>query len=437
MSSRTTNVHVLRVGVLVGGRLIEERVLRPRESLTIGSARRNIITLPGAGLPDRLPLIIHRQGRYRLLLPENLELRLVEEGGQVLDGDGARGAGKRLPDGRHTIPLTPNHRGKITIGDHALLFQFVRPPPRMPRRAFRIPIWRRVDALLWLCFIASALLHTGVLVHARAQPRPAPITIEQIIDRFPELATIHFRPLPKKGLDEKDPKPTPATVKTDLADIKDHPDQEMAVAMVPREQQNPIESRLNRGIMKMLRTRNLDGNSLFGGHTIIGTDDLLGRAGRILQCCASGIRPSLRQGDDQASDLGNTIVASTRMMGNIALGSKIQRARPPVLEAPVVEDGAAPNDLGATLRRYMPAVTACYERALKLNPRLSGKYYLDLRVADSGRVSQVDIRAAQGATDPGLEACLQKRVIRWRFHVLTEGPLELTIPVILTPRTAI
>ena len=42
---------ILRIGVLLGGKIVEERLIRERTSVTIGQSMKNTFSIPVEGLP--------------------------------------------------------------------------------------------------------------------------------------------------------------------------------------------------------------------------------------------------------------------------------------------------------------------------------------------------------------------------------------------------
>jgi hypothetical protein len=93
----------LRVGVLFGDRLVEERLCRPHQALTIGSSPRCTLTVPAPGLPRRWRLFELRRGRRELRLAPAMEARWAGDGGTSAAASGAVGAetARRPAGARH------------------------------------------------------------------------------------------------------------------------------------------------------------------------------------------------------------------------------------------------------------------------------------------------------------------------------------------------
>jgi hypothetical protein len=126
---------ILRIGVARAGRIVHEKLIRPGETVTVGDSPRNTFVLPGTGLPPRHEMFVARGGSYTLRLPSGIEAKISgQDGIRDLEELRARGEASRRGD-TCVVPLTESTRGKLTIGDFTLLFQFVPAPPEPARQA--------------------------------------------------------------------------------------------------------------------------------------------------------------------------------------------------------------------------------------------------------------------------------------------------------------
>jgi hypothetical protein len=156
---------ILRIGIVQGGRIIEERLLRHKEAITIGQAPKNKFMIPSPRVPITYTLIDVKGGRYILCFEKGMLGKiLVDE--EILDLKSI--AKRRLAerkDAKFRFPLSDESRGKIVLGDVTLLFQFVTPPPEVPR--LQLPAeakgawWRNMDKALLGTFFLSLLLLGG------------------------------------------------------------------------------------------------------------------------------------------------------------------------------------------------------------------------------------------------------------------------------------
>jgi hypothetical protein len=100
------------------------------------------------------------------------------------------------------------------------------------------------------------------------------------------------------------------------------------------------------------------------------------------------------------------------------------------VDRPVLEGGHADLDsIAREIRSRRKAIAACYERALKLKPTLTGKLVVRFSITGAGTVSAVDIDDdTLGAPEVG--SCVRALILRWRFAPPAEAPVELSFPFV-------
>ena len=92
--------------------------------------------------------------------------------------------------------------------------------------------------------------------------------------------------------------------------------------------------------------------------------------------------------------------------------------------------GRAPKDASVTLRGWvrtrLGAIKACYERALKRNPTLSGKVVIHWTITQAGTVSGVDVES-DTLGDAEVASCINRSfVVLWRTACISAfGSLRL------------
>jgi len=98
-------------------------------------------------------------------------------------------------------------------------------------------------------------------------------------------------------------------------------------------------------------------------------------------------------------------------------------------EAPAVDGSLDAGLIAREVRARMGAVKACYERALKRNPNLSGKIALHWTITPSGTVQGVETEN-DSLGDPEVANCIKQLVMRWRFPAPSGGSVEVSIPFV-------
>ena len=124
---------ILRVGVIQGGRIVEEKLVRKREDVTIGQSAKNTFILPSSHLSKSYKIFEAKGESYFLAFDDSMEGR-VSLHDQVLDLKSVAKSGEvKKKGGRYLVELDDNSRGKVQMGEFTLLFQFVDKPPVLPR----------------------------------------------------------------------------------------------------------------------------------------------------------------------------------------------------------------------------------------------------------------------------------------------------------------
>ena len=98
-------------------------------------------------------------------------------------------------------------------------------------------------------------------------------------------------------------------------------------------------------------------------------------------------------------------------------------------EAPAVDGELDPSLVSKEVRTRIGAIKACYERALKRNPNLSGKIKVRWTITAAGTVSAVEIEE-DNLGDNEVSSCIKGLVIRWRFPAPSGGSVEVVYPFV-------
>jgi outer membrane biosynthesis protein TonB len=427
----------LRVGIVQGGRIVEERVFRAGETITLGPRAADTFIVPPDVLARPWRLFEERGGRLALRLAPEMTARLAA-GGELSAWDAAPGEPLRaivLPDGA---------RGKVTLGDTTVLFQRIRPPAPRPRPQLPASVRRQVLADLDLPFVGLAslafLLHLAMVIYLRQVDWPRRPVIDELPDRFLHeiarrprpAAPVAARPEPKPGAPSR-AKPRPHAV--EAAPAKPEPK--------PVESDAERRARLEREVQKMgvvaLITAKADGASaaqdLLGpGGVEQSVEEALKGVGGLTVAGEGSLRlPRLGAGTGKVAT--PTPLPSGVSIARAKIDGVVERAiKTDVREGPPsVEDGHVDAAaIAREIRGRRKAIAACYERALKQRPTLAGKLVVRFSLTAAGTVSAADVDDdTLGA--PDVAACIRAVVLHWRFPPLAEGPAELSFPFVFQP----
>jgi hypothetical protein len=169
-SASAPRQRILRIGVLLGGKIVEERLIRERVPVSIGQSMKNTFSIPIEGLPLEFTLFAIDEGRYSLRFLSKMDGRLSDAGGQVNTLEALKSKGASNHGDYYQAPLTDSARGKLSLGDLTILFQFVTEPPRQPKpmlpASVRGTFADRFDPRLLVIVGTSIILHFMVVIIA-------------------------------------------------------------------------------------------------------------------------------------------------------------------------------------------------------------------------------------------------------------------------------
>ena len=448
---------ILRIGIIQGGRIVEERLVRKRENITIGQSAKNMFVVPSEALPRNWLLFEASGSQYVAHFSDGMDARIAV-GNEIISLSQLKQTGKIQKKGASwPLPLDERSRGKISLADMTILFQFVTPPPPQPRP--QLPASVRGSALTgvdWFFTTIAAisfLLHLVLIIYLRNVDWPRKPDIEAVPDRFVQMvvkkqeepkkveekkpteekkAEEEKKPEKKKGADEAEKKPKHELTdeeKAKLAEEKAKADAERRARLA--EQVNST------GLLKLLGAR-ADGEGSIAD--VLGKGDVDRDQEKAFQG-VGGV--GVANNNDQLRGIksGGTgsgrvaAVGSLRGGAGIAGGGTGAAASEKKVsgvvksEAPAVDGELDPAMVAKEVRTRLGAIKACYERALKRNPNLSGKVVIHWTITQAGTVSGVDVEQ-DTLGDAEVASCIKSLVARWRFPAPSGGSVEVSFPFV-------
>ncbi|MEZ4337591.1 MAG: hypothetical protein R3B82_13310 [Sandaracinaceae bacterium] len=107
VANRPVGPKVLRIGLIQGDKIVEERIIRKRETVTVGSSEKNHFVVSAGGLSSRFELFQLVGNDYILNFTDQMRGRVGLAGGvKVLDGSPSGGAARRTATTRSSSPRT-------------------------------------------------------------------------------------------------------------------------------------------------------------------------------------------------------------------------------------------------------------------------------------------------------------------------------------------
>lgn len=456
----TSGPKVLRIGVIQAGKIVEERIIRRRETVSVGSSERNHFVVQS--MPARFELFQLVGNDYILNFTEEMRGRVglpagVQDLAQLRASGAARNAGSYWQ-----VKLNDTSRGKVTIGDTTLLFQFVTPPPVQPRpqlpAAARGGFVKGIDWVFTAFITFSFMMHFGFIIYLEN----ADWELEDGLGELPpELA--------RMILDE--PPPPPVEEET-TEEVTDAPAEEAVAEATPTRAPASNANAQNSGAdapsaaeatarmaeeagaaAEMLLVGALGGEAdsafrdvLAGGAVTGNAADVLAQANGVgVATGAAGGALRSRGGGGNGSGEGGGLGGLTRAGGEGATAQQAEGTQ--VVEVRVrgnlrLEGGEAIGGDGdfaaaqvvALIRQRLSAIRACYERELRRNPQLAGKVTVDFTIQTTGSVSGV--RASENTTgDAAVATCVTGVVQRFRWNPGPEGgSVTFSYPFVFAPQ---
>jgi len=447
-SAPTTAKKALRVGLIRNGKIVEERLFRHQEAVTIGVAPRVTFSVDSPLLGQSFTLLAHRGGIYRLAFVEGMQGKIATDDATVNLDDSVisletlKSQQLVTRSGReYHLPLTETTRGKVVMGETTLLFQFVLPPlepvqPVLPEAA-QYSIWTTIyneriylaSLLLWTV-ISVVLLAWGRV--QKMEPLSKADMLKKLPDRFAKL--VMEKPVEIKPM-ATDPSLLSDERKKDVADAD--ADRGKAEKKPTEQQRAAMKKRIaSKGLIGLIGTTRSDrgggavANLFAEGGLGQDLDAALATVGGV-QVASSDTPVTARSaasGSAAKADIGDL---ATSGGGQVALGGKQEKQ----LQANItrgdaeIEGSLDEPTINRVVQRHMSGIKYCYERELKRNANLAGKIVLRWTIEESGRVSGIEIEQ-DTMQNRNVSECMKSKVRTWRFPAPGGGSVLVAYPFI-------
>lgn len=412
VSSPSTKV--LRVALARGGRIVEERVLRERTTITCGTSERCVFVVGGAA-PEVHALFEIVAGRY--VLNVTREMR-----GTIATSSGTHDLAALAAVGS-SLSLDDDARGKVVLGDTAVLFQHVDAP--VEARA-KLPLSVRrglgVDWNLTVIAAFSFLFHFG-LVGASYSDFADPVhdegSIVSVVDQIRNLPSpidvesTPADPLPQPSPDkppstDSQPSKTPSTVATTT-----HAPPASPGVSVNEAEQARVAILLAYGSGQ--RVAVLDPNA-----PMLPAGVWVGRPGDPRDPNAIPTKPDAPlfvPGTPGPIPTTNVHVDP----GPIAI-------KPPALPPVVVSPGPPVGPVDPTpLASLSPRARYCYQQALLRNPDQQGRVVIAIKVGPGGDVVGSNVVSSSGL-DASVGQCILGATTALRFKSPGPSGGQINVP---------
>ncbi len=429
----------LRVGIILGGKIVEERLVRKRTNITVGQSAKNTFSVPIEGLPREWPMFIVHDDRYALQFTDHMDGR-ISDGNEVYTLSALKGSHAQQRGEAWVIPLAETARGKIVVGEMTLLFQFVAAPPLQPRphlpASVRGSFADRIDPHLAVVLAISLAVHAGIAIAAS--------NIDKKKDRTDKIYEAVFKPKKvsarfkrvkikakaddKGKADAKKDGDKKKTAKKPSKKPSKKPGKKPAKSGGDKNKTKTPERVSDEQIERTVQITVGAGGGLLGPE-----GDNTRSAARDLDKTIAAVKTSGDRVGKVGAGKGDRVArggdarrvgAGERAKGpNVGKGVEDtgKKAKPRVPKSRIRLGGRAkgsdaknlsPQIVTRTIqRRFMNGLRSCHKLVLKTDPNAGGKVTLKFTVGESGRVVSASVNGFNGTVDN----CIQKRMLRWRF----------------------
>lgn len=449
--AQQTGPKVLRIGLVHAGRIIEERIVKQRTSVTVGASERSMFVVPSPNIPPQFKLFELIGNDYYLNFLDGMSGRVALQTG-ITDIAALKGQARRVGPA-YQVKLTEEARGKIVLGETTFLFQFVAPPPVQPRPqlplAVKAGVAAAVDWNLTIIAAFSFMLHFG-LVGAMYSDWMDPVVNDDITAGLIDMVKNAQPPAVEEKPPEtaptatttateapKDPTPAPSAARTGggkpahggSTGGSGNPDPRVVNQLLGEAEQAKIAilaalggGTSTSGTLKDDHGAPVDLNSIAnkgGGVSNSGSNlntNLGGGGGPVTPGRGGGNLQDIRGGGDTGPGGVTTAGTATKVVitGNVTSGGV--SASVPVSNAEAVIRG-----------QIAGAARACYNRGLQTNPNQSGRVVILIQVGPSGEVQSASV-ASNSGLDPSVASCIASAARRARFDAPGGGGSTLSAP---------
>jgi hypothetical protein len=446
---------VLRIGLIQAGKIVEERIVRKRETVSVGSSEKNHFIVQVQDLPSRFELFQLVGTDYILNFTDKMKGRVGLPGG-VQDLDQLRASGGARNAGTHwQVKLNDTSRGKVSIGTTTLLFQFVTPPPVQPRpqlpAAARGGFVKSIDWLFTAFVVFSYMLFFGFVVYLESADWPLEQGIAGIPDDFqryifeeppppPEETPAEETPTEEAPAEEAPAEEAPRNPTNEPSDAQNDPVQSAeARARIAEEAASQAEAL----ILGALGDSGDLANVLAGGAVTGNAADVLAQAEGVGVAQNAGGTLRTRGGgggSGEGGGLGDLRAAGGGAGQAVGEGERIVER---VIRGRVDFEGGDEvggsgvfdqNLVTSMIRGRRSAFQRCYETSLRNNPTLNGKVTVEFTIQPTGGVTGArSIENTSG--DAPLASCIVGVVGRLRWPTGPEdGSVTFSYPFVFAPQ---
>lgn len=441
MATAPASVKNLRIALIQGSKITEDRTFKRRVPVTVGQDAKNTLVVPVSNLPSSFTLFELVNNQYALVFKAGMDGKVNVNGTEVsLQQAREKGLAKSRGDVL-VLPLTENSKGRVALGEVSVLFQFVTPPPEQKREELPPTVkgsfFAQIDQFFFLILAASVFVHFSGASYIACQPLPEEkeLSLEELPDRFAKAMM---------PVEIKKPEPKKETAKSDEAKKEDKKEDKVADAekkekpATSNEKRAELQAKVAKtGLLKIIGAAG-SGDGAFAD--VLGSSNSVGDvasalsgAGGVNMATADALAGGPKgSGTGSAADIGTLGTSGGGQVkleekGPAAIRGKVADAAPEVESADIDR-----NKLNAFLRGRIRAIQGCYEKELKRNPSLKGKVVVRFSITTGGRAAEIEIEQDTLGND-AVSSCIKTVIRGWVFPFKPDSDVSVAYPFVFSP----
>jgi hypothetical protein len=428
---------VLRIGVVQGGRVAEERIIKQRTHVTVGASEKNMFVVSSQNLPATFRVFELVGNDYHLNFLDGMSGRIALPTG-ISDLGMLKGQAKRSAQGAYQVRLTEDSRGKVVIGDTTFLFQFVAPPPVQPKPQLPVAVLRGASSIDWNTTIIAAL---SFLCHFMALGAIYSDWLDPVIDDEVSVAglidSLKALPPPPPVEEKPDEKPTEDAKQDKAAETP-----KAAAAAGPKGPAAPMSAKetaalsneldkIDMAVLAFAGTGPATAGVLKNGEVPTGSLDAaaasaaaVGAGGDLnLKGGGGALRPGATGGG--LAGIGAT---GRGTEGGTGTAAKVEGPKGNASVGGAAVSGGNVSNAARVVAGMRAGFRNCYQRGLAENPDAAGSIRLTIRVGAGGEVAGVQA-APSGSLPASVVSCVQARAQAAQFDPPEGGAAVIAVPV--------
>ena len=442
---QVTGPKVLRVGLVQGGRVIEERVIKQRTHVTIGPSEKSMFVVPSQNVPANFRLFELIGNEYHLSFLDGMGGRVALQTG-ITDLVALRGQAKRTPQGAYQVRLTEEARGKVIVGETTFLFQFVAPPPIQPKPQLPVSVKgglsSQIDWNMTIIAAFSFLFHfgmvgaiysdwmdpviddessiAGLIDSVKGLPPPPPVETPQETATTAGTSTAPAETTkgPTTGTGAGKAGKAGSMSAGDRARLGAQLEQLEMATLGALNSSGPATAGVLRG--GEVPTGALDAAAMSGAGVSAGTGSGLNLGG---EAGGGVLRPGMGSGG-----LGAIGATTAGTPGGAGVAAAVQGPKGNANVGGAQVSGGGVSNADRVVAGMRAGFRACYNRGLANNPDLQGQVKIVAKVGPNGEVLSATPQGGAGLGDE-VVSCVVRRVQSATFAPPEGGGATIIIPV--------